>query len=160
LALAHVVQVAEDIGDLRLWEESRIQGGVVELYAGHYADALARFEDAYRITQRSRNRQVECWSLFLQGDALVRLGRIDEAIAFYERGIPHLDGVAMRSESICLFGMLALARWLADDVGGAYRDATRALEAIRGSQPVAYWTAYGTAATMEVLLAIAQDRAG
>jgi tetratricopeptide (TPR) repeat protein len=159
LSLAHAVTVAEEVGDLRLWEESRIQGGVVELYSGRYADALARFQDAHRITQRSRNRQVECWSLFLQGDALLRLGRIDEAIAFYEQGVPHLDGAAMRSEGICLYGTMALARWLQHDVAGAHRDATRALDRIRGSQPVAYWTVTGTAATVEVLMSMAREPA-
>jgi tetratricopeptide (TPR) repeat protein len=157
LSLSHVVKVAQDVGDLRLWEESRIQGGLVELYSGRYADALARFQDAHRITQRSRNRQVECWSLFLQGDALLRLGRIDDAIGFYEQGMPYLDGAAMRSEGVCLYGMMALARWLHHDVEGAHRDATCALDLIRGSQPVAYWTVNGTAAAVEVLMSMARE---
>jgi tetratricopeptide (TPR) repeat protein len=157
LALAHVVAVAEEVGDLRLWEESRIQGGLVEFHVGRYADAVARFQDAHRITQRSGNRQVGCWSLFLQGDALLRLGRLDEAIALYQRGIPHLDAVAMRSENICLYGMLSLARWQQHDVSGAHRDAAHALGFLRGAQPVAYWTMQGTAAIVEVLTSIGHE---
>lgn len=95
-------ELAREVGDLRLWEECVAQRGFVDFYSGRFESALTRFREVHAHTARSENRQIGCWGLILQGDALLRLGHIDDAIAAYERAATLIDPVAMRTEAICL----------------------------------------------------------
>ncbi|MBI3768839.1 MAG: AAA family ATPase [Deltaproteobacteria bacterium] len=146
--------IAERVGDLRLWEECHGQTGVLALYSGQLTRGLALFGDAHRLCRRSGNRQIECWGLLGQGDILVRLGRHDEALALYDAALAKIDENAMKTEAIWGFGMLALARLHSGDAQGAYEMADRALWHVLNSKPVAYWTQQGTAATAEVFTSL------
>lgn len=144
--------IAEQVGDIKLWEECRAQTGAVDLYRGAYEQALEAFDNALQLSHRSGNRQVYCWSQLGRADALTRLGHHDEAVPIYEAAVENLDEESLRTEAIWGLGSLALARLHTGDDEGAYRTAVRALNHIDESPPLAYWTQPGTAATPEVLL--------
>lgn len=152
--LARAIETAHDLGDVRLWAECHSQLGSVALHRGHLERARQLYRDAEGLSRRSGNRQIECWALFGQADALLRLGRHEEALSLYRDGIDRLDLNAMHTEAISGFGMSALAHLCAGDLGAAYDSADRALTFIVGSPPVAYWTQQGTAATAEVFLTL------
>ena len=144
--------IAEQVGDIKLWEECRAQAGAVHLYRGEYEGSLAAFDDSFRLSRRSGNRQVDCWALFGRADALVRLGEHDQAVPIYESALHDLDEEGLKTEAIWGLGSLAVARLHAGDEEGAYEAALRALAHIDKSPPIAYWTQPGFAGTAEVLL--------
>src|SRR6185503_2877593 len=60
--IARATALTEQLGDLRLWEECRQLAGASTLYSGRFERALAHFADGHRGSQRSGNKQVECWA--------------------------------------------------------------------------------------------------
>ena len=146
--------MTRNVGDLRLWAECHAQMGLVALYTGEFERGLEVWGEAERLSRRSDNRQVECWALIGRADILVRLGRYEEALELYDRGIRKIDLDAMKTEAIWAFGMSALARLRAGDERSAYEAADRAFTYILGMTPVAYWTLQGMAATAEVFLSL------
>jgi tetratricopeptide (TPR) repeat protein len=156
--LTRAIETARDVGDLRLWTECHSLIGAVAHYSGRYERGLRLYADTHGLSRRSGNQQTECWALCGQADLLLRLGRVDEALALYDEGIRKLDLAVMQAEVISAFGMAALARLRAGDEAGAYDAADRALSYIARTSPIAYWTQQGMAATAEVFLTLAESR--
>jgi tetratricopeptide (TPR) repeat protein len=156
--VARAIETARDVGDLRLWAECHSLMGASAHYSGRFERGLRMYADTQGFSQRSGNQQTECWALSGQGDLLLRLGRIDEAIALYDAAIPKIDLAAMQAESISVFGMRALALLRRGDESGAHDAAERALSYIGRAAPVSYFTQQGMAATAEVFLALAERR--
>lgn len=157
--LARATALAEEMGDLRLWEETRVQRALIDLFTGRYEDALGRPPETRRVTRRSDNRQVRCWTGLLEGHCLARLGRDQEAIVACEEVFPELDPIAMRSELVLGAGSLALARLRAGEPQRAYETVEHVLPALDAGRPVAYWLQPGLAGIAEVLLALLEDGA-
>lgn len=159
--LRRALQLAEDVGNRRLWEECHSQLGMLSLFTGRYAAGLWSWDRARESAERRGNRQIACWGLMGRADHLVRLGHHAEAIELYDRAAAAIDPVAMRTETIWCLGMRALARLHRGDHPGAWEDATRGLAVVTAAgRPVAYWTQHGTAAVAEVLLALLTGGAG
>ena len=106
------------------------------------------------MTRRSGDAQPTRWALLSEADTLVRLGRPDEALERYDEALPYLVEDSMETEFIWALGMMSLARLRTNDKQRAFELADQALIRIAKSQPVAYWTQHGIAATAEVLLSL------
>ena len=154
--IARAATLAEQVGDHRVWQEARSMQGMSALFQGRFAAGVAAWREAQLSAERSGNWQIECWALMGQADNLVRLGREHEAIALYERAIERFAGRARTTEEIWCSGMLALALLRSGDETAAERRAARALDLVSGVTTVAYWTQFGTAATAEVFLTLAE----
>jgi tetratricopeptide (TPR) repeat protein len=158
--VARAIEAARDVGDLRLWAECHSLMGASAHYSGRFERGLRLYADTQGLSQRSGNQQTECWALSGQGDLLLRLGRIDEALALYDVAITKLDLAAMQAESISVFGMRGLACLRAGDESAAHDAAERALSYIARAAPVSYFTQQGMAATAEVFLTLVERRRG
>ncbi len=152
---------AEEAGDLRLWEEIRLSGGIINLYAGRFEEAADWFRSSYDSTLRSGNVQGRAAALSLRGDALLRLGRPAEALALYDEALVLLEGaghVSVSSERTIALCTRSLARLTAGDRDGAYASASTALTTLARSEPVGYWMQHATSAVAEVLLTLWEER--
>jgi tRNA A-37 threonylcarbamoyl transferase component Bud32/tetratricopeptide (TPR) repeat protein len=157
--IERAAQLAEEVGDRRVWEEARSMQGMSALFQGRFDDGVAAWSEARRSCERSGNLQIGCWAMMGQADNLVRLGRDGEAARLYRLALEQFGERAHASERIWAFGMLALASLRAGRESEALEAAGRALQVLSTSRPVAYWTQYGTAATAEVFLTVAERRA-
>lgn len=149
--------LAEEVGDFRLREETAVIETARSIYTGRYQVGLDQIEVALRLARRASDGQIERWAVMAQGDLYLRLGRNADAIEQYETGLERLLGSAMKTEIIWGYGMLGLARLRNGDAGGAFAAASRSLELILATQPVAYWMQHGMAATCEVFLTLLQN---
>jgi len=154
VALKRAVRIAGETGDIRLFEECHCQAALLGLYRGDVESGLPLLREANRLSRRTGNRQVECWSLLGQADVLLRLGRDEEALPLYCEVVEKLDAGAMRTDSIWAFSMLALARLRTGDLAGAHEWAGRGLALIVTTAPVAYWMQQASAALAEVFLGL------
>src|SRR5581483_9390626 len=144
--LARGRPLAEEVGDLRLLAETIFLRAMADSYTGNFERALDRFDELQRLAARSGDRQVEGWGLLARGNAVLRLGREDEALSLYERAYNHVDQVALWNEWVSGLGSHALGRFRTGDHAGAYDLSRRALGYIAGSPPLGYWMQQGTAA--------------
>jgi tetratricopeptide (TPR) repeat protein len=150
----HAAEVAERVGDLRLWEEARTQYALLALYCGRFEQSLAVFREVQHLSRRSGDLQIACWAAMGEGAALCRLGRDEHAVRRCTEALTMIDEKTMKAEAIKLFGVLALARLHTQDAAGAFEAADRAVEHIRAMKPVAYWMQPGLAGAAEVLLSL------
>jgi serine/threonine protein kinase/tetratricopeptide (TPR) repeat protein len=159
-ALDRAARIAEEVGDMRLWAECVGQKGLLGFYSGRFETALTFWREAFRLGRRGGNQQIESWGLMCQGDILVRLGRNEEALPLYAEAIARMkDQETLRAESICLFGMCALAHLRAGDERAALAQAEAALVQILTIRPIVYFVQHGFAATAEVFLRLAERQA-
>jgi tetratricopeptide (TPR) repeat protein len=152
--------LAAEVGDFRLREETAVIETARSIYTGRYQAGLDHIDLALRLARRASDSQIERWSIMGQADLYVRLGRPAEAIERYETGLERIGGKTMKTEIIWGYGMLALARLRTGDRLGAFTAASRSLELIMATQPVAYWMQHGMAATCEVLSTLLEDPHG
>jgi tetratricopeptide (TPR) repeat protein len=153
-AIERATELSDSAHDLRLSIECRALAGALCEFTGQFERGAVVWQDAHRLSLASGNRQTEFWGLVGQADNWSRLGRYREALALFEASGEKMDEDAMRSEAVWRFGMLALARLRAGDPEGAHDAAMGALRHLRATAPVVYYMQTGTAATVEVLLAL------
>jgi hypothetical protein len=91
------IEGARAAGDLRMWEEIRLEGGLINLYTGRYGAAAEWARSSYDSTLRSGNLQIRIGALAVRGDAFLRLGRISEALALYEEALGHVRASGVRA---------------------------------------------------------------
>jgi tetratricopeptide (TPR) repeat protein len=110
------------------------------LLRGHMADALHRFADAETIARKLTDAPQARWESFaLLGDALMEQGKLEDAIAAYQRMIDIRP---------CLqtYARVAHVRWLKGDLAGAIELMERAVKAssTRDPEPAAWaYTRFG-----------------
>jgi tetratricopeptide (TPR) repeat protein len=158
--LERAAEIAEQVRDLRLWEECRTQRAALMLYAARYPESIDLYHEVRALSRRSGNQQIIVWTVLGEADIVLRLGDSARALEMYEEGIARLDRIANRAESVWAYGMFALAKLRAGDRRGAYRTAIDALSQTRTVPPIAYWMQHGMAATTEVFLSLLEDPSG
>jgi tetratricopeptide (TPR) repeat protein len=152
--LLEASRIAEEVGDLRLWEECRCLVGALANFAGQYSRGLPLFREARQLSQRSGNRQVECWGMLGEADLLARTGSTSTAAELYRLGLTRVDEKTMRSEALWAHGMLALCELRLEQPAAAFDHAREALTHAMSTQPVIYYVQHGLSAMAEVLLTL------
>src|SRR5262249_42702161 len=159
-AVVRAQPLAEKAGDIRLVQECNQVRGVVTFFSGRFEEALEVFRRTREMTRRSGDAQVTRWAMLSEADTLIRLGRPEEALERYDEALPYLAEDSMETEFIWALGMMSLARLRTNDKQRAFEVAEQALTRITKSQPVAYWTQHGIAATAEVFLSLLETASG
>ena len=153
--------IGAEVRDVRLWEETGVEAGLIDFYSGHLERAMESLEAVYESARRSGSSQYVSGARLLQADVLLRRGRDREALDLYAEvltGLSTVDRLSDRSTWTMTLSMQALARLRTGDRKGAYESAMQALAFLAESAPVGYWMQQGTAATAEVLLTLFESR--
>ncbi len=99
---------------------------------GEYTDALEYAEQALAIAQETGSPYNQGYSLDSLGDALTKLGRLDEALPAYKQGIRIREGLEQSSGIIVLQAGLARTYLAMEDHTSAGDLANQILEYIKG----------------------------
>ena len=142
--------LADEIGDHRQWEESCIQLGGSALFQGDFERAAAEWRKVFESAVRRGDPLLETWGLMGCGEALMRLGRLDESLTLLERAMPWVEEHAQLSQQIWAFGVLALCHLYRGESTRARSIADHTLEQIQRTRPIAYWIRQGLVAVAEV----------
>jgi len=159
-AAAAACTYAQDVGDLRSFEENKAMSALLELYRGEYAASLEHGRAAYNTTLRSGDVQLRATTGVIQAHALVRLGRFAEALPLCEQGLAALEAaeqLSVRSELTMALGVHAAVCLRSGDLEGALGLATRAVALMSTTSPVTYWMQSPIAYTLETLLAALEE---
>src|SRR6185369_13411486 len=79
-AAAQASALAQEVGDLRSFEEDKLMSGLLEAACGRYEAALRHYQEAHDASLRSRDRQMRWDANVLGSSVLVRAGRHEEAV--------------------------------------------------------------------------------
>ncbi|WP_437590688.1 serine/threonine-protein kinase [Sorangium sp. So ce1000] len=148
------------LGELRDIQETEITHTVLahaEYCAGDYAASIARCELLFSSARARANVQHEAWGLYASARSLIRLGKLDDALARIAaaqellRAQPELP-----SEILCL-GLAALARLRQGDLAAAERSADAAMALVDRVSPV-FSLGDGYAAAADVYLTLGERR--
>src|SRR5947207_3107601 len=100
-AATRACALAQEVGDLRSFEESKQLSAILEILRGEYDAALAHSHAALETTLRSGNLQVRADAQFLIAHVLVRMGRFAEAVPRCREALVRfasIDQLSARSE--------------------------------------------------------------
>jgi hypothetical protein len=133
---------------------------LLELYRGRYEESLDHGRAAFNTTLRSGDVQLRATTGVIQAHALVRLGRVDEAMPLCAQGLAALESaeqLSVRSELTMALGVHAGACLREGDLEAALRLATRAVQLMSTTSPVTYWMKSPITHTLETLLAVLEQ---
>ena len=161
-AAARACAMAQDVGDLRSYEEDKLMSGLLEASCGRFEAALRHYQDAHDASVRSGDGQMRWDASVLAASVMVRTGRHEEALAVCRKALEDfatMDQFSMRSEHSIALGAHALAALRAGDVATAADSAVRTATLLADSRPVAYWVLEAIARTSETLFGLLETGA-
>jgi tetratricopeptide (TPR) repeat protein len=153
-AAARACAMAQDVGDLRSYEEDQLMSGLLQASCGRYEAALGHYQAAHDASLRSGDRQMRWDASVLQASVLVRAGRHEQALAVCRDALSRfatMDQFSMRSEHAIALGTCAVACLRTGDLVGAVESSAQATTLLAESMPVAYWVLEAIARTSEAL---------
>src|SRR6266404_4183433 len=159
-AAARACALSQEVGDLRLFEESKIMSALLEMFRGEYDAALAHSRVALETTLRSGNLQMRADAHLTISLALVRMGRFAEAVPRCREALARfesIDQLSARSEHTIILAIYAAACLRTGDSSAAFEAVLRAAALVRATAPVAYWMLPAITQTLEVLFAFLED---
>jgi eukaryotic-like serine/threonine-protein kinase len=159
-AAARACALAQDVGDLRSFEENKQMSALLEIFRGQYDPALAHSRVALETTLRSGDLQMRADAHILISHVLVRKGLFADAVARCRQALMRfesIDSLSARSEHAMLLATYAVAALRTGEAASALEVATRAATLVRAAVPVGYWALITNAHTLDVLFAVLED---
>ena len=153
-AIAQVIQISERLEDRRQWGEALVILAGVDYYQGRFVNSIERYTELYTVAQRKNDVQFQAWALSGRSQALLRLGRLDEAIADLDATFPLLLQSADRTREIVTYGVLGMVRLRQGELDLAQQAAEAATTLIADSSPTSRYLLEGYAGTTEVYLTL------
>jgi class 3 adenylate cyclase/tetratricopeptide (TPR) repeat protein len=167
-ALGEARVLAEQIGDMRRWDEILFPWSMIPYHRGDFARSAESAAQMYESARRRGIVQVQSWGLSWQLASLLPLkrdepktaARIEELILALESLLAEHSsqtGALVRADEVLAHGLLARARWLRGEKELAKREAETAHEIGSGSDPTSHYVLAGYAGMAEVYLGLWQD---
>jgi tetratricopeptide (TPR) repeat protein len=153
-ALKRSMELCEQVGDQRRWEESAAQLGMTFSLQGRFEESAALYGHVYQSAQRRGDPQLQAWSLNGQARNLLPLNRLDEALALLLQAEQLLAKEVGPLSRINVYGTLALAHLRQGNVDSARHAADTAAKLIATSPQTSYYVLQGYAAVAEVYLSL------
>jgi tetratricopeptide (TPR) repeat protein len=125
------MELQAEFGDADAYAEAGLVMASVSDVLGQLEDALATAQDASAKAEASGNRQVVAQGLGVVGDLLLKLGRVDEALARYTQQLALFDEAENRAGRVRALTNIADAHRANNDAGGMLRAAEEALRGCR-----------------------------
>ena len=160
-AAARACAMAQEVGDLRSYEEDKLMSGLLDAACGRYEASLRHYQDAHDASLRSGDRQMRWDACVLGASVMVRAGRHDEALEVCRDALDRfatMDQFSMRSEHAIALGAHAVAALRQGDLAAAADSAERAAALLSASRPVAYWLFEAIARTSEALFGLLEGQ--
>ncbi len=119
------MELADQLGDSRQWEESAAVLATCLQIQGEYAAARETWAEHYRRALQTESPQAQAWGLYGQGHNLLILGESEAAAALLEESLSvPIEGRVDRILDASRYGALALAHLRL----GKFRDALETIE--------------------------------
>jgi tetratricopeptide (TPR) repeat protein len=156
-AASRACALAQEVGDLRSYEEDKLLSGLLETQCGRYDEALRHYQDAHDASLRSGDRQMRWDASVLSASTMVRAGRHAEALVVCRDALARfvtMDQPSMRSEHAIALGAYAVAALRAGDTVTARDSVVRTAALLAESRPVAYWVLEAIARASEAVFGL------
>jgi len=154
-ALEEAVQIAERLGDMRRYEESRALLAHVELLEGDFVSARDAFAKVFELAHRRDDVQPQIWGLVGRFVSALHLGRSGLTAEGPERACEIVkERNAVLGDGIYAAGVAALARRVCGDLDGARSKAEEGLELLRSTMPTSVYALEGYCGVTETLVSL------
>jgi tetratricopeptide (TPR) repeat protein len=155
--IAESRRISLRIGDHRAYEEALAIDGLSKFFAGDLEASLEVAREQQRSAEARGDRQIQIWGDNITLQALVRLGRCDEA----QQLLPRLRRLLKTPDATAFdraysFGNIALLSLALGDLVDARKNAERTLESFGQDKPAAYFLRNGLWGATEVFLFLAR----
>jgi serine/threonine protein kinase/tetratricopeptide (TPR) repeat protein len=156
--LQQATEIADRLGDKRQWGEALGSLGILVYLRAEFERSRKIFADLHVAAQRTGDAQHITWGLFWQGQALIRLGRMEEAIPFLKESLVVLSAnpqIEVGAPAVNGYGLLALAYLYLGNTALALQSAEEVTKAVKSPSVVTNLATFeGYYAPMEVFLTL------
>jgi serine/threonine protein kinase/tetratricopeptide (TPR) repeat protein len=153
------LRIARSVGFHRRGEEAMGLLGNVHVLRGEFAEALEVSRSARQSGLRG-DPQTQLWGHSGEAQALLHMGRVDEARAAADRAQALFDEVSSRPERIMALGAVAAARLASGDVEAARAAASEALGEMAKGTPTSFYCIVAYSSVAETFLRLWIDARG
>ena len=101
-------EIAERLHDYRQWGESSALLAYIDYLVARFEASRARFARVYQMAAQVGNAQFQNWGQWGQAQALLRLGRVDEARSALDAACLRLESGPDRGTEAITYGLLGL----------------------------------------------------
>jgi len=155
--LRQAIQINASLGDRRRWEESWVVHAHTAFFQGRFDQGTELYAELFRrTTRREEDVQQQVWALDGQAMNLLRLGRMDQAIALLKVAAPLLASCNDRAEEISHHGLLAATRFRLGEKEPALQAAERTANLVARSHPAAPYLLEAYGGVAEVYLSLGE----
>lgn len=147
-------QLSEATRDFRQLEESYVTLSSSTLYQGDFHRSIRFAKELEASARRRGAMQTQYWGPLIRSGSMVRLGRTEEVVRELEAALPWFETYAGASETVNIYGGLALALLRRGQEERALQMAAKGLALLRNMTPVAYWLSAGAVQVAEVYLTL------
>jgi tetratricopeptide (TPR) repeat protein len=159
--LQQATEIADRLGDKRQWGEALGSLGILVYLRSEFERSRKLFADLQAAAQRTGDAQHITWGLFWQGQALIRLGRIEEAIPLLKESLVVLaqnPQIEVGAPAVNGHGLLALAYLYQGQSSQALQSAEQVTKTVKSPSVVTNLATFeGYYAPMEVFLALLES---
>jgi class 3 adenylate cyclase/tetratricopeptide (TPR) repeat protein len=152
--LEEAVAINRGLGDWRRWEESSGELARLDFCLGRFEESIRRFLEFGDEAARRGHDQAAAWGLHGQAKSLLRLGRLDEALALLERSLAMPVEALGGGDVILRGGLLAQLHARRHDWQSARRFADETFQVIHHSPPMVSYSDEGYAGMTDAYLAL------
>ena len=147
------IEIADRLGDRRLWSEGTALLGLVRYHQGQFALSRDMLASVNEEGLRSGDEQQRAWGLFWQSQGVLRLGDFSEAVRLLDDALAAMPEGETGGE-LTVHGMLSMAHWRRGDTAATRSSVERATELMAGSSPTQFATFEGYGGTAEAALGL------
>ena len=153
-AAERAIAIAEQLGDVRRYEEALGFWGWALEFQGEFARSAELFAKLQASAERRKVNQVRSWGLIGQAKDTLRNGQFAEAVSALKEAIPFLSGLRARNYETLAYGMLALAYVRQGETQLAKETGAAGMSLIPRWQPRGPYSFYGYTGVAETYLTL------
>src|SRR6185436_18271424 len=131
-------EVSDQLRDRWEWITSQATFAILAHYQSQFTQSVQFNQSVYAAARVTGNLVQQGWGLYSQAESLMRLGRLDEALALLEQSLTLLTGDIRRAAPIRVHGTLAVTHWRRGEVALAEQVVDTASHLIAQSNPTIY----------------------
>jgi len=154
------IELSEQLGEKRLWEECVAILGKALQFQGRFADAEARWREVTDAALLRDAVQIISWGHLSVAYNLVWQGRPDEALAYMAPELDRVERSEVAFDVLWASGIEAMASLAAGDRVAALAAADRSLAKMSTSQPYPYFMFQAISEVSRVYLRLRADPTG
>ncbi len=143
------IELAEHVGQYRLWAESMTGMQRAKVYSGRLKEAVAACDEIVKVAVRQNDPQYRAMAFSVKAETEIRTGKPRSALNLLRESLPVHHLLEDTANELYAYGLVISSHMALRDLKAAEDNVRKAEVIINIGPPVAYWTLEGYGAVAD-----------